>query len=210
VTPGGGDTSLKGLDGCPPVPDHLIEHRQDGMAERDRAEQDSAQYRGAETQMAANGKPVESVWDFPRPPRLEPVPWRIRVLHRGEVIVDAPEALRVVETSQPPAYYVSPGHVAQDRLAPSGASTWCEWKGRASYVDVVVGAERVADAGWHYDRPTPGFEALAGWYAFYAQKLDACFVDDEAVAANQGSFYGGWITANVTGPFKGAAGTMHW
>jgi uncharacterized protein (DUF427 family) len=164
----------------------------------------------ADTPLAANGKPLESVWDFPRPPRMERVAWRIRIQHRGETIVDAPEALRVLETSQPPAYYVSPEHVALDRLAPSGSSSWCEWKGRASYVDVVVGSDRVPDAGWHYDQPTPGFEGLLGWYAFYAQKLDACYVDDEVVASNEGSFYGGWITANVTGPFKGGPGTMHW
>lgn len=164
----------------------------------------------ANVSLAENGKPVESVWDYPRPPRVERVPWRIRVRHAMETVVDAPHAYRVLETSQPPAYYVDPAFVRDDLLAPSVTTTFCEWKGQATYVDVVVGAHRVADAGWRYDHPTPGFTDIAGYYAFYAQKLDACYVDDEQVDANEGRFYGGWITANVTGPFKGGPGTAHW
>ncbi len=160
--------------------------------------------------IADNGKPIESVWDYPRPPRLESVPWRIRVVHNGETIVDAPEAYRVLETSQPPAYYVDPRFVNHALLAPSDATTLCEWKGRASYVDVIVGDQRVPEAGWRYDRPSEAFADLMGHYAFYAQKLDRCLVDDEEVQANEGMFYGGWITANVTGPFKGGPGTLGW
>ena len=160
--------------------------------------------------MAANGKPIESVWDYPRPPRLEVVHWAIRIEHQGATVVDAPEAFRVLETSQPPAYYVRPEFVRLDLLAPSSTATFCEWKGRATYVDVVVDGQRVPDAGWRYDTPTPAFAPLAGCYAFYAQRLDACFVDGERVASNEGQFYGGWITANVTGPFKGGPGTAHW
>jgi len=168
--------------------------------------------------LAENGKPFESVWDFPRPPRLEQVPWRIVVVHHGQMIVDAPRALRVLETSQPPAYYVDPGFVEDRFLSPSSAATYCEWKGQASYVDIDIDGdidrdidgERVAEAGWRYDRPTAPFQDLTGHYAFYAQKLDQCFVDDEQVAPNEGGFYGGWITANVTGPFKGGPRTSHW
>lgn len=160
-------------------------------------------------EVAGNGKPFESVWDYPRPPRLERVPWRIEVHHAGRLIVDAPEAVRILETSQPPAYYVHPDHVARDLLAPASGRTFCEWKGWASYVDVVVDGERVDQAGWRYDNPTEPYRDIAGWYAFYAQKL-TCSVDGEPVAANEGSFYGGWITANVTGPFKGGPGTSHW
>ncbi len=160
--------------------------------------------------VAENGKPFESVWDFPRPPRLELVPWRIQVRHAMETIVDAPQAYRVLETSQPPAYYVDPSYVRTELLSPSAGSTFCEWKGMASYVDVVVGGQRAPDAGWRYDHPSAAFAQLAGHYAFYAQKLDRCFVDDEQVDPNEGSFYGGWITNNVTGPFKGGAGTAHW
>lgn len=160
--------------------------------------------------LANNGKPFESVWDFPRPPRLEEVRWRIVVVHRGRTVVDAPSAIRVLETSQPPAYYTDPHHIDQRLLASSSTRTFCEWKGQASYVDVVIDGERVSDAGWRYDRPTEAFRDLAGHYAFYAQKVDQCFVDGELVAANDGAFYGGWITANVTGPFKGGPGTSHW
>ncbi len=159
--------------------------------------------------MAANGKPVESVWDYPRPPRLERVPWRIVVRWGADTVADAPHAWRVLETSQPPAYYVEPRFVDLDRLAPSASSSWCEWKGRAAYVDVVTGAGRVADAGWYYPTPSAGFAPIAGCHAFYAQKLD-CSVDGEVVVPNEGSFYGGWVTANVTGPFKGGPGTAHW
>jgi len=160
--------------------------------------------------LAANGKPVESVWDFPRPPRVELVPWRVRVVHRGATIVDAPAARRVLETSQLPAYYIAPEHVALDHLELVGRSSFCEWKGVARYADVVVGNERSVGAAWTYPDPSPGFEAIAGHWAFYARLLDACYVDDELVGENPGSFYGGWATANVTGPFKGAPGTLHW
>lgn len=162
------------------------------------------------SEIAANGKPVESVWDYPRPPRLEQVPWRIRVVHAGATIVDAPEAYRVLETSQPPAYYVAPEHVALDRLRAGERRTFCEWKGTARYADVVVGDRVAADAAWTYPEVTPTFAPIVDHWAFYAQALDECWVDDERVAPNEGSFYGGWITANVEGPFKGAPGTAHW
>ncbi len=104
-------------------------------------------------EIAANGKPLESVWDFPRPPLLERVEWRVRVIHAGVTIVDAPHAVRVLETSQPPAYYVAAEFVDVDLLAPSERRTFCEWKGVAGYADIVVGDERVADAGWTYPEP---------------------------------------------------------
>lgn len=127
-----------------------------------------------------------------------------------EWLVDAPSAFRVLETSQPPAYYVDPAHVRIDLLVASTSSSFCEWKGMATYVDVVIGGNRVVDAGWRYDNPTPPFTDITGFYAFYAQKLDGCYVDDEQVDGNEGGFYGGWITTNVTGPFKGGPGTAHW
>jgi uncharacterized protein (DUF427 family) len=116
----------------------------------------------------------------------------------------------VLETSQAPAYYVAPEHVDLDRLEPVDRRTMCEWKGVATYADVVVGRHRAEAAAWTYPDPVPAFEAIRGHWAFYAQRLDECWVDDERVDANAGSFYGGWITANVTGPFKGAAGTLSW
>jgi uncharacterized protein (DUF427 family) len=160
---------------------------------------------------AANGKPIESVWDFPRPPRVERVEWRIRVVVAGVTIVDAPNALRVLETSQAPAYYVAFAHIADEYLRPNRQrSTMCEWKGVATYADIVVG-DRVAErAAWSYAEPTVPFAEIRGHWAFYAQAVDECWVDDERVAANDGDFYGGWITPNVTGPFKGGPGTLLW
>ncbi|MFN3256659.1 MAG: DUF427 domain-containing protein [Ilumatobacter sp.] len=175
---------------------------------RGEAELEAAGGRGA---IAANGKPVESVWDFPRPPTVEPVGWRIRVVHAGLTIVDAPSAVRVLETSQAPAYYVAPEWVDLERLQPAIRRSRCEWKGTAIYADVAVGTDGGAsDACWSYREPTPAFDPIRGHWAFYAQAVDECWVDDERVAANDGDFYGGWITANVTGPFKGAPGTLFW
>jgi uncharacterized protein (DUF427 family) len=162
------------------------------------------------TEIATNGKPVESVWDFPRPPRLELVPWRIRVVHAGATIADAPGALRVLETSQAPAYYVAFEHIDDRFLHANQLHTFCEWKGIASYADVVVGDDVAERATWTYPEPTEPFRELVGHWAFYAQAVDECWVDDERVDPNEGSFYGGWITANVTGPFKGAPGTATW
>jgi len=159
---------------------------------------------------AANGKVIESVWDYPRPPKLERVHWRIRVVHLDQAIVDAPWAIRVLETSQPPAYYVDPQFVDQSYLNASPSRTSCEWKGTASYFDVVIDGEWVPDAAWLYEQPNPAFDDLKGYFAFYAQKLDRCYVDEEQVDANKGGYYGGWITANVTGPFKGGPGTSFW
>ncbi|MEM9135027.1 MAG: DUF427 domain-containing protein [Actinomycetota bacterium] len=159
---------------------------------------------------APNGKAYESVWDYPRPPRLESVDWRIRVVHAGITLVDAQRALRVLETSQPPAYYVAKEFVDLERFVASPSNTFCEWKGMASYVDVLAGEKPVIDGAWFYVEPTAAFGALIDHYAFYAQRLDECYVDDERVASNEGTFYGGWITENVTGPFKGAPGTSHW
>jgi uncharacterized protein (DUF427 family) len=143
------------------------------------------------------------------------VPWRIRVVVAGKTVVDAPEAMRVLETSQAPAYYVSPDHVDLSTLRPNPQQTYCEWKGTASYADIVVagadGGERVAaGAAWTYRSPNERFAPLVDHWAFYAQSVDECWVDDERVDPNEGDFYGGWITANLRGPFKGAPGTRHW
>jgi uncharacterized protein (DUF427 family) len=158
----------------------------------------------------------ESVWDYPRPPRIEPVSERLTVTIGGVVVADTTSGLRVLETSQAPAYYFPPADVADALLRPGDSSSFCEWKGLADYVDVVApgpdgGAPRVVrDAAWRYRRPTVGFGAIAGYLAFYAQKADRCTVGDEVVAPNQGDFYGGWITSRVVGPFKGGPGSRGW
>ena len=157
------------------------------------------------------GPGQESVWDYPRPPALQQTSARIRVVHGGETVVDTTDAWRILETSQPPAYYVPRADVDASVLRPSGQHTFCEWKGTASYVDLAVpNTPVIADAAWWYPSPSPAYEAITGHLAFYAQKVDACFVDDEQVDANEGSFYGGWITSKVVGPFKGGAGSWGW
>jgi uncharacterized protein (DUF427 family) len=139
----------------------------------------------------------------------------IVVAHGGIQLVRATSTLRICETSQPPAYYVSRDDIAMDRLVPSTTQTFCEWKGMATYWSLRTltdGGERldVDDIAWCYDQPSRGFASIAGRLAFYAQRLDRCSVDGEVVEPNPGSFYGGWITSKVTGPFKGVPGSWGW
>jgi len=156
------------------------------------------------------GPGQESVWDYPRPPRLEAADRHVVVRHAGATVADTTGAWRVLETSQPPAYYVPRRDVAEGRLRPSAKRSWCEWKGEATYWDVVVDDVVLDAAAWSYERPTTPFAPIAGHVAFYAQRLDECLVDGERVTPNEGSFYGGWVTSWVVGPFKGAPGTMGW
>jgi uncharacterized protein (DUF427 family) len=156
--------------------------------------------------------PIESVWDYPRPPRLEPVPARIRVLHAGQTLADTTQALRILETSHPPVYYLPPADIAMHLLhrSPSRQS-FCEFKGLATYWSLAVpGQPPSRDAAWSYESPTARYAALAGHLAFYASRVDECWVDDERVIPQEGDFYGGWITSNLRGPFKGAPGTRGW
>lgn len=152
----------------------------------------------------------ESVWDYPRPPLLERSEHHVRVEHGGLVLADSRSTWRVLETSQPPAYYVPRDDVSMELLAASQLRTYCEWKGVAAYLDLVLEGERRADVAWYYPDPTPRFAPIAGHVAFYAQRVDACFVEGERVRSNDGDFYGGWITSWVVGPFKGGAGTAGW
>lgn len=152
----------------------------------------------------------ESVWDYPRPPRVEPTAARIQVWHNGLAVADTTRSRRVLETSQPPVYYVPPDDVDLDLLERSTNLTFCEWKGLATYVSIRVGDRLAPDAGWTYRDPTPAFESIRDHYAFYAQRLDECLVAGEAVQPNEGQFYGGWITSSVVGPFKGGPGTAGW
>lgn len=153
----------------------------------------------------------ESVWDYPRPPRLEATGRRLVVRFGGRTIVDTTRGRRVLETSHPPTYYVPREDVAPgvlERVA--GRRSFCEWKGVATYWTVRVG-DRVAEAAaWSYEDPTPGFADIAGCVSFYASRMDACLVDGERVQAQAGDFYGGWITSDVVGPFKGGPGTAGW
>jgi uncharacterized protein (DUF427 family) len=155
--------------------------------------------------------PLESVWDYPRPPRVEPTPRHVRVVLGGVTIVDTTRAWRLLETSHPPTYYVPFDDVVAGVLHPAtGGQSVCEWKGMASYYDVVSGERTATRAAWTYARPSPAYEGLRGHVAFYAALMDACYVDDERVTPQPGGFYGGWITRDLVGPFKGAPGTAGW
>jgi uncharacterized protein (DUF427 family) len=153
---------------------------------------------------------TENVWDYPRPPRLERVAERIRVVVDGVTIADSTGAYRVLETSHPPTYYVPPEDVRTDLLSKGMGGSVCEWKGRAAYHAVTVGSRRIEDAAWSYPDPLPGFEPIAGYLAFYPGRVDEAWVGEERALAQEGGFYGGWITSRIRGPFKGAAGTLGW
>jgi uncharacterized protein (DUF427 family) len=152
----------------------------------------------------------ESVWDYPRPPRLERVSEHIRIVFGGQVLVDTTAAHRVLETSHPPTYYLPECDVVTGALVPAGGGSICEWKGPAFYYDVVLGGRRAPRAGWTYPAPLHPYEAIVGHVAFYAGPMDGCFVGDERVEPQPGGFYGGWVTGKVAGPFKGEPGTSGW
>jgi uncharacterized protein (DUF427 family) len=154
--------------------------------------------------------PKESVWDYPRPPRLEPTARRIRVFFNNVCIADSTQAYRVLETSHPPVYYLPPEDIQMHTLLPVDRATFCEWKGQAHYFNVQVGDKVASTAAWSYPEPTPSFALIRGYIAFYPSKMDECRVDDELVLSQPGDFYGGWITSDIIGPFKGAPGTRGW
>jgi uncharacterized protein (DUF427 family) len=154
--------------------------------------------------------PRESVWDYRRPPRLEVCARHVLVVFAGKTCVDSRRPLRVLETSHPPVYYVPLEDVVVGTLRPTGKRTWCEFKGQAAYFDVVSGNAVARDAAWHYPSPAPGYERLSGHVAFYPSRMQACCVDGERVRPQEGDFYGGWITDEIEGPFKGGSGTGQW
>jgi uncharacterized protein (DUF427 family) len=156
------------------------------------------------------GPGQESVWSYPRPPRLEESARTITVLLGGETIVEVARSWRVLETASPPTYYLDPAAFAPGVVVPGEGESWCEWKGRATYVDLRAGGKVARAAGWRYLNPTPPFAPIAGHIAIYASRVDLVLLDGEAVLAQPGEFYGGWITSAVTGPFKGAPGTLGW
>ena len=152
----------------------------------------------------------ESVWDYPRPPRVESDSRRVTVRFGEVVIADSTRAHRVLETSHPPVYYIPPEDVRVEHLIANGQQTWCEFKGDAHYYDVVVDDQRSESAAWCYPEPIPGFEAIQYAIAFYPSRVDECNVDGETVDAQAGEFYGGWVTSWIRGPFKGEPGTEQW
>ena len=156
------------------------------------------------------GPGQESVWNYPRPAIAQITDRRIRIDHRGAVIADTTAAVRTIETSHPPTYYLPPADILMSALRPSARRSLCEWKGQATYFDLVVGGETIRDAAWSYPRPTPAFASIRDHLAFYAEPLDGCFVDGVRITPQPGGFYGGWITADLAGPFKGVPGSRFW
>lgn len=157
-----------------------------------------------------NARPVESVWEYPRPPRLEPSPRLVRVSLGGTRIAQSARTYRVLETSHPPVFYIPRQDVLDGVLESVSRSSFCEWKGSASYFDVVVGERREAAAAWTYSSPSMPFAKIRDYIAFYPSRMDECSVDGEIVVAQPGDFYGGWITSEIEGPFKGGPGSGGW
>ena len=150
------------------------------------------------------------MWDYPRPPSIEPSSEHLVVTLGGLTIADTRSSYRICETSHPPTYYLPIESFAAGVLRPVDGSTFCEWKGQASYADLVTPARTVPAGGWTYRTPSEGYRDLVGHVAIYPGKVDSCTVDGEIVQAQEGDFYGGWITSRVSGPFKGAPGTLSW
>ena len=152
----------------------------------------------------------ESVWGYPRPPRLEKVQEKIRVVFAGETITDRNHALRVLETSHPPVYYLPLQDVRSEFLVEAPGQSFCEFKGVAKYWSLNVNGIRSERAAWSYPNPTPEFVGIRDYVAFYASRVNECWVGDERVRPQSGDFYGGWITSRIVGPFKGGEGTLNW
>ena len=163
--------------------------------------------------MSEEGKSArveESVWDYPRPPRLEPSTRHIKIVFGDQSIVDTRNALRILETSHPPTYYIPSQDIMPGVMIPASRRSLCEWKGTARYFHLMVDGYSVENAAWTYPEPLQGYEALQDHFAFYPLLMDACYVDGERVQPQAGGFYGGWITRDIVGPFKGTSGTSHW
>jgi uncharacterized protein (DUF427 family) len=158
----------------------------------------------------STSKAKESVWDYPRPPRVEPVGEQVRIELGGKTIARSDRAVRVLETASPPQVYLPPEDIGEGVLEPVSGHTVCEWKGQASYADVVAGGRRLERGAWFYPSPNPRYSELAGWVSFYPGRVDGAYIGEEKVRPQAGNFYGGWITDNLVGPFKGEPGTEGW
>ena len=165
----------------------------------------------AEIEREPVGPGEESVWDYPRPPRLEDSSKHIEVIFNGVKIADTHRAKRVLETAGAPVYYIPPEDVMlAEHLVVTDRSTFCEWKGNASYYTVSVGEKSAANAAWAYLEPSEPFAGIRGYVAFYPAFMDACLVDGEQATPQPGRYYGGWVTHEIKGPFKGSPGSHDW
>ena len=161
-------------------------------------------------QRVVPGPGQESVWDYPRPPRLELSSREVVVVLGGVEVCRTTRAWRVLETSHPPSWYLPAEDWLPGSLQPAAGSSFCEWKGVASYLDVVAGDRRESSAAWTYPEPVAAYAGLRGAVAVYPARMDRCTVDGGQVRPQEGGFYGGWVTDDVVGPFKGAPGTLGW
>ncbi len=152
----------------------------------------------------------ESVWRYPRPPLAEPTSRRIRMVHGGTTLVETSSSIRTLETSHPPSYYIPQTDIVMSLLTDTDRTSFCEWKGHAVYWTVAIAGSVFCDVGWSYPDPTRSFAILRDHIAFYAAPFDQCLVDDVQVVPQPGGFYGGWITPDVAGPFKGVPGSSLW
>ncbi len=159
---------------------------------------------------APAGPGQESVWSYPRPPRVEPSSEHVVVRFGGVVVADTTSALRVLETSHPPAYYLPRSAFDEGVLLPAPGLSYCEFKGEAHCLSVSAGGDLIESAAWFYPEPQAGYELLRDYVSLYPGRMDACLIDGELVEAQAGGFYGGWITSRVVGPFKGDPGTEDW
>jgi uncharacterized protein (DUF427 family) len=153
---------------------------------------------------------IESVWDYPRPPKLEKFKGHIRILHKNLILADSNNVYRILETSHPPVYYIPAEDISMLYFTINEKKSFCEWKGQASYVDLNLNDQILKNTGWTYPDPDKRYPQLKNTFSFYASKFDKCLVNDELVRPQEGDFYGGWITSNIKGPFKGAPGTGSW
>jgi uncharacterized protein (DUF427 family) len=152
----------------------------------------------------------ESVWDYPRPAGLEDTHKHLKVICQGIILAETDRGKRVLETSHPPAYYFPPEDIQLEYLIATSRQGLCEWKGRYQYYDIRIGDKQISQGAWQYFEPTTDFLAIQDYYGFFANVMDACYVNDEPVTPQPGDFYGGWITADIVGPFKGDPGTWRW
>ncbi len=152
----------------------------------------------------------ESVWDYPRPPRLESSIKHILIVFNNTVIADSKNSQRILETSHPPVYYLPPEDIRMEYLKLNERQSFCEWKGKAEYYDLRVDNRTCENCAWYYSNPTPAFTAIKNYLAFYPSKMDACYINEEKVTPQPGDFYGGWITSDIVGPFKGGLGSWGW
>ncbi len=154
---------------------------------------------------------AESVWDYPRPPKIELFSGHVRIVHDNQNLADSNKPYRILETSHPPTYYIPFEDINMENLIQNSYSTFCEFKGRAGYFDLLTkSSSRIKNVGWFYPSPNRKYSNLINHICFYASKLDECWVNDEKVQPQKGDFYGGWITSNIKGPFKGGPGTFGW